>query len=158
MNVGGYKIQPFTGSVPFFIFGCAGSLSLCVLFSHCDDLGLPSRCGPQASHCGGSSCCGVRTLGCTGFQLWCVGSVVAAPRLQSVGSIVVVCGLRCFSACGIFPDQGLNPCLLHGQADSLPLSHRGIPLYKLLTKNISTSGFSLSAHRKKTAAGDGYLT
>jgi len=28
----------------------------------------------------------------------------------------------------------------------------------LLTKNISTSGFSLSAHRKKIAAGDGYIT
>ena len=29
-----------------------------------------------------------------------------------------------FSACGIFPDQGLNLCLLHWQADSLPLSHQ----------------------------------
>ena len=31
-------------------------------------------------------------------------------------------------ACGIFPDQGLNPCLLHWQADSLPLSHQGSPI------------------------------
>ena len=30
-------------------------------------------------------------------------------------SVVVVHGLV---ACGIFPDQGLNPCLLHWQADS----------------------------------------
>ena len=28
---------------------------------------------------------------------------------------------------GIFPTQGLNPCLLHWQADSLPLSHQGSP-------------------------------
>ena len=27
----------------------------------------------------------------------------------------------------IFPDQGSNPCLLHWQADSLPLSHQGSP-------------------------------
>ena len=27
----------------------------------------------------------------------------------------------------IFPTQGLNPCLLHWQADSLPLSHLGNP-------------------------------
>ena len=25
----------------------------------------------------------------------------------------------------IFPDLGLNPCLLHWQADSLPVSHQG---------------------------------
>ena len=31
---------------------------------------------------------------------------------------VVVHGLRCSVACGIFPDQGLNPCPLHWQADS----------------------------------------
>ena len=30
-------------------------------------------------------------------------------------------------ACGIFPDQRSNPCLLHWQADSLPLGHQGSP-------------------------------
>ena len=29
--------------------------------------------------------------------------------------------------CGIFPDQGWNPCLLHEQTDSLPLRHHGSP-------------------------------
>ena len=38
---------------------------------------------------------------------------VAVPGLQSTGSILVVHGLRCSVACGIFPDQGSNPCLLH---------------------------------------------
>ena len=31
-------------------------------------------------------------------------------------------GASCFAACGIFPDQGSSPCLLHWQADSLPLN------------------------------------
>ena len=39
----------------------------------------------------------------------------------------MVLGFRCSSALGIFPGQGLNPCLLHWQADSLPLSHQGSP-------------------------------
>ena len=37
---------------------------------------------------------------------------------------------HCFLLQGIFPTQGLNPhllCLLHWQADSLPLSHLGSP-------------------------------
>ena len=36
-------------------------------------------------------------------------------------------GLSCSEMCGIFPDQGSNLCLLHWQADSLPLSHQGCP-------------------------------
>ena len=34
-------------------------------------------------------------------------------------------GLSCSEACGIFPDQGLNPRLLHWQAGSFPLSYQG---------------------------------
>ena len=33
--------------------------------------------------------------------------------------------LSCSATCGTFPDQGSNPCLLHWQADSFPLSHQG---------------------------------
>ena len=48
--------------------------------------------------------------------------------LLSTGSrVVVVPGLSCSKACGIFLDQGLNPCLLHRQVDSQPLDHRGSP-------------------------------
>ena len=37
-------------------------------------------------------------------------------------------GLGChFLFQGIFPTQGSNPCLLHWQADSLPLNHQGSP-------------------------------
>ena len=57
--------------------------------------------------------------------LWHVSSVVAVPELQSTGSVVVVHGLSCSAACGIFLDEGSNPCLLHWQVHSVPLSHRG---------------------------------
>ena len=36
-------------------------------------------------------------------------------------------GLRCSAACGIFLDQGSNPCPLHWQVDSEPLRHQGSP-------------------------------
>ena len=47
-----------------------------------------------------------------------VASLVAEyqPRScgsQVTGSVVVVHGLSCSAACGIFLDQGWNPCLLH---------------------------------------------
>ena len=45
------------------------------------------------------------------------------------GLLIVMASLvaehSCPVACGIFPDQGSNPCLLHWQADSLPLDHQG---------------------------------
>ena len=53
-------------------------------------------------------------------------SVVAFPELWSIDSVVVR-GLSCSAARGIFPDQRSNLCLVHGQADSLPLSHQGSP-------------------------------
>ena len=53
-----------------------------------------------------------------------------AHRLQYLlhtGSVVVASRLSCSKAGEIFPDQGSNPCPLHGQADSYPLNHRGSP-------------------------------
>ena len=52
--------------------------------------------------------------------------------LRSTGSrracsVVVAHGPSCLAACGIFPDQGSNPCPLHWQADSQPLRHQGSP-------------------------------
>ena len=50
---------------------------------------------------------------CVGFD----GCGSGTPELK--GSVVVVRGLTCLKACGIFPDQGLgSPCALHWQADS----------------------------------------
>ena len=66
-------------------------------------------------------------------------SLVAEHGLRSTGSVGVVNGLSCSTACRIFPDQGSNLhllCLLHWQADSLPLSHQGSPrLVFLLAKS-----------------------
>ena len=53
-------------------------------------------------------------------------SVAVAPGLWSTGSVAVGRGVSCSVLCGIFPDQGSKLCLLHWQADSLPLSHQGI--------------------------------
>ena len=63
---------------------------------------------------------------CTGLSLsrpllfWSTGS-------RHAGSVVVAHGPSCSAACGIFPDQGSNPCPLHWQADSQPLHHQGSP-------------------------------
>jgi len=65
-----------------------------------------------------------------------MGSIVVAPRLPSIGLIVVAHGLSCSMACGIFPGQGLNPCFLHWQADSLPLSYQGSPITLSLLNTI----------------------
>ena len=56
--------------------------------------------------------------------LWSTGS-------RGVGSVIVAHGPSCFVACGIFPDQGSNPCPLHWQADSQPLCHQGSPVISL---------------------------
>ena len=50
---------------------------------------------------------------------------------RRTGSVVVAHGLSCSAACGIFPDQGSNPCPLHWQADSQPLRHQGSPMVLL---------------------------
>ena len=42
----------------------------------------------------GSQACGLQ-------ELWCTGSVI------------IVHGLSCSVACGMFPDKGLNPCPSH---------------------------------------------
>ena len=61
-------------------------------------------------------------------------SPVAEHRLQMrstgsrcAGSVIVAHGPSCSAACRIFPDQGLNLCPLHWQADSQPLHHQGSP-------------------------------
>ena len=95
-----------------FIFGrqalrcCAGSLQL----QHAGD---SSICSVQASHFVAFSHCGVWILGHLCFSgFGHVGSVLA-PRLWGADSIVVAQGFSCSQACGIFLDEGLNPCLLY---------------------------------------------
>ena len=66
-----------------------------------------------------------------------MGSVVAAPGFQSSGPVIVVHGLSCSSACGIFQDQGLNPCLQHWWVDSSTTEPPGKPMeyYLAIKKN-----------------------
>ena len=64
----------------------------------------------------------------------CAGLSLSRPLLlrgtgsRRAGSVVVAHGPSCSTACGIFADQGSNPCPLHWQADSQPLRHQGSPL------------------------------
>ena len=72
----------------------------------------------------------------------CAGLSLSRPLLlplllrgtgsRRAGSVVVAHGPSCSAACGIFPDQGSNPCPLHWQADSQPLRHQGSPGSSLL--------------------------
>ena len=63
----------------------------------------------------------------------CAGLSLSRPLLlrstgsRRTGSAVVAHGPSCSAACGIFPDQGSNPCPLHWQVDSQPLRHQGSP-------------------------------
>ena len=63
--------------------------------------------GVQTSYCGVSSCCVARAPGTP-------ASVVAACRLSSCSSQALsrVQAQYLWWACGIFPNQGLNPCIL----------------------------------------------
>ena len=65
----------------------------------------------------------------------CAGLSLSQPLLlrstgsRRAGSVVVAHGPSCSAACGIFPDQGSNPCSPHWQADSQPLRHQGSPFF-----------------------------
>ena len=68
----------------------------------------------------------------------CAGLSLSRPLLlrstgsRRAGSVIVAHGPSCSAACGIFPDQGSNPCPLHWQADSQPLRHQGGPVLLFL--------------------------
>ena len=107
-----------------FIFG------FYFFFKHCIYLFLTvlgCRCCAQVS----SGCSeqgllasrGVWASGCRGFS----SRGAQAQGMQT--SAAVTHGLSCSTAYGVFLDQGSNPWLLHQQADSLPLSHQGCPVF-----------------------------
>ena len=76
----------------------------------------------------GLSCCALAFSSCGGQGLlfavlrrllslqWLL--LLWSTSSRYAGSVVVAHGLSCSAACGILPDQGLNPCPLHWQADS----------------------------------------
>ena len=63
----------------------------------------------------------------------CAGLSLSRPLLlrstgsRRAGSVGVAHEPSCSTACGIFRDQGSNPCPLHWRADSQPLRHQGSP-------------------------------
>ena len=77
----------------------------------------------------------------------CAGLSLSRPLLlrstgsRRAGSVTAAHGTSCSAACGIFPDQGSNPCALHWQADSQPLHHQGSPCSPIfiLKKNFKTT-------------------
>ena len=96
-------------------------------------------------------------------SLRCAGLSLSQPLLlqstgsRCAGSVVVAHGPSCSAACGIFPDQGSNPCPLHWQADSQPLRHQGSPalfflqhtvLY-LFQRSVETKRSSCFKNRRK---------
>ena len=99
--------------------------------------GLLPSCGARASHVAASLVCRAQALGLAGFSS-------CSSRLQSTASAVVTHGLNCSAACEIFPDQGSNPCLLHRQADSSPLSQEGSPRAPTLKKNTVFKPFNVT--------------
>ena len=108
-----------------FIYGCVGSSFLCEGFLQLWQAGATLHRSARASHYRGLSCCGEQAPDAQAQQLWLTGLV--APR-----------------QCGIFPDQGSNPCPLHWQADSQPLCHQVSPerlniFSHLLATQISSS-------------------
>ena len=117
-----------------FPLGCTGSLLQRGLFSGVGEQGLLSSCGAQASRGSSLSCCEARARGCAGFSS--CSSRALRHRLNSCGP-----RLGCSAACGTFPDQGSNPCLLHWQADSLPLSHLGSPCVKHGSRQVPSAAW-----------------
>ena len=87
---------------------------LCWVFVSVRGLSLVAASGGHSS----SRCMGLSLS--QPLLMWSTGS-------RRTGSAVVAHGPSRSAACGIFPDQGSNPCPLHWQADSQPLHHQGSP-------------------------------
>ena len=130
----GGKVKSYSGIkknnfIYLFIFGYAGSLMLHGLFSSCEVWELLSSCGtPQASLCGGFSCCAAWALGHSGFS----SCRTLTQYLRLPGSTAVMHGLSCSTAIWDLPRPEIDLCLLHWQADSLPISHQRSPLFRYL--------------------------
>ena len=102
--------------VIFFLINLFIYLWLCWVFVSVRGLSLVVASGDHSSsRCAGLSLSRPLFLRSTGSR--------------RAGSVIVAHWPSCSAACGIFPDQGSNPCPLHWQADSQPLRHQGSPGY-----------------------------
>ena len=66
----------------------------------------------------GFHCCTQAFFNCSKGTSHCSGFSCRTQALEYLGSVVVAHGLSCSRACGIFPDEGSNPCPLNWQVDS----------------------------------------
>ena len=89
---------------------------LCGVFTAAQGLSLVAASGAYSS---------LQPMGFS--RLWLLLLQSTGSGVQASG--VVVRGLSCSAACGIFPEQGPNPCPLHWQANSWPLDHKGSPFF-----------------------------
>ena len=100
----------FVNFIYLFIY-----LWLCWVFVSVRGLSLVAPSGGHSS----SRCAGLSLS--WPLLLWSTGS-------RRAGSAIVAHGPSRSAACGIFPDQGSNPCPPHCQADSQPRRHQGSPI------------------------------
>ena len=89
-------------------------LWLCWVFVSVRGLSLVAACGGHSS------------LRCTGLSL-SRPLLLQSTGSRCAGSVIVAHGPSCSVACGIFPDQGSNPCPLHWQADFSTTAPPGKP-------------------------------
>ena len=118
-------LAAFLFFIILLIFGCAGSLMLCAGVTQ-SQTWLKRRSSSSSSSSRLSLVAASKDsswMRCAGFSLQSIGSRYTgfsscSSWLSSGSSVVVVQGLWCFEACGIFLDQGWNLCPLHWQVDS----------------------------------------
>ena len=117
-----------------FILGSAGSSLLCSSLVAVS-WGYSLSCCARASHCCSFFGAEHRLQG-AGFSS--CDSWALEHRLTCCGSWAqFLCGMR------IFLDQGSNLCLLHWQADSLPLATRGTPSIQCYFKTLGSIYFGM---------------
>ena len=108
-------------------------LRLCCIFLAAQSF---FSCETWAFHCDGCSYCRVQAPG----QSHLSSFGTQTQSLQLTGSRARARWLWCPAACGVFSDQGLNPCPLHWQVDS---SHQ-------TTRELQHTQFSDSCSITKT--------
>ena len=120
----------FFFKVSFFIYFY---LWLCWVFVSVQGLSLVVASGGHSS------------LQCAGLSL-SRSLLLRSTGSRRAGSVIVAHRPSCSAACGIFPDQGSNPCPLHWQADSQPLCHQGSPTWGTSFLGINYLMFWINKH------------
>ena len=89
---------------------------------------------------------GYSSLQCTGFTHCSGFSCCRAWALGHAGSIVVEHGLTYSLVCGVFPDQGSNPCSRHWQVEVWRLLLSGAIQLPMLNSHLQPRPPSQTSH------------